>query len=61
MKGWADVNRSGTQMMNWLLIQTMPDPANTGDWLARWRWDNRWARGRTRAQAILALKESSTC
>lgn len=46
-------------MFDWLLIQTMADPGNNGDWIARWRWDNRWARGRTRAQAILALKELS--
>lgn len=46
-------------MMNWLWIQTIPDPANSGDWLARWRWDNLWVRGRTRAQAILSLKERS--
>lgn len=46
-------------MLNWLLIQTLPDPANTGDWLARWMWDNLWQRGRTRAAAILALKEQS--
>lgn len=48
-----------TTVFDWLLIQTLPDPANTGDWFARWRWDNRWARGRTRAQAILSLKECS--
>lgn len=48
-------------MLNWFLIQTLPAPDNTGDWLARWRWDNRWSRGRTRAQAILALKECSAC
>ena len=47
-------------MLNWLWIQTMPDPANSGDWLARWRWDNLWVRGRTRAQAILSLKEGAT-
>lgn len=43
----------------WLFIQTIADPANTGEWLARWRWDNYWVRGKTRAQAILALKELS--
>lgn len=46
-------------MTDWLLIQTIADPANTGDWLARWRWDNYWQRGRTRAQAIMKLKELS--
>lgn len=45
--------------MDWLFIETLLDPANTGEWLARWRWDNQWARGRTRQQAILALKELS--
>ena len=48
-------------IFDWILIQTLPDPDNTGNWLARWRWDNYWQTGRTRAQAILALKETSQC
>ena len=46
-------------MLNWILIQTLPNPNNDGTWLARWRWDNLWAISGTRAQAILSLKERS--
>lgn len=38
-------------MFNWILIQTIPHPGNSGMWLARWRWDNQWATGRTKSQA----------
>lgn len=47
--------------MNWLFIQAMPDPCNRDRWIARWRWDNVWVGGRTKALAILNLKESSCC
>lgn len=46
-------------MLNWLVIQTLPNPNNNGQWLARWRWDNMWVEAPSRAQAILRLKELS--
>lgn len=53
------MNLDVSPMLNWLFIQTIPAMDNSGSWLARWRWDNRWETGRTRRQAILSLKESS--
>lgn len=46
-------------MFDWLFIQTIPALDNSGNWYARWRWDNLWVTGRTRRKAILELKESS--
>ena len=46
-------------MFSWLFIQTLPSLDNSGKWLARWRWDNKWVTGNTKAQAILNLKENS--
>lgn len=46
-------------MFNWILIQTLPHPDNSGIWLARWRWDNQWATGNTKRDAIHRLKETS--
>ncbi len=48
-------------MLNWLWIQTLPNPNNNGEYLVRWRWDNHWVSGRTRQLAIISLKERSIC
>lgn len=46
-------------MFSWIFIQTLPAFDNSGKWYARWRWDNNWVTGNTKAQAILTLKETS--